>query len=435
MELKKNERINGYTVELEVAVDRDEFEAGLKKAYRENVGKINVPGFRRGKAPRGIIEKMYGAQVFYEDGVNNAFPAAYEAAVKEAGIVPVDQAELDVKELSADGFTFTAKVTVRPSVDPGDYKSVRIEKHVHEVTDENVDEEIKRMAQRGSRTVTVERAAADGDTVNIDYEGFTDGVAFDGGKGEGYDLVLGSGNFIPGFEEQIVGHNAGDEFDIDITFPEEYHSEALAGASAVFKIKVNEVKETILPDIDDEFAKDVSECDTLDELKAETRVNLEKANAEHIDQAFEADLFEALAALVTDEVPEIMYEDAVSHMIDDFGYRMSMQGISIEQYLSITGGNMDTFRESFRERAEQQVKVGLVIEAVGKAEGFEASDEEIEAEYAKLATEQMPIERVKTILSEDSMRSDIITNKTLDYVKGIAAVEGEHEHHHHEEEE
>ncbi len=421
MELKKNERVNGYTAELEIGVGREEFEEAIEQAYLKNKGKINVPGFRRGKAPRKMIEKMYGASVFYEDAVNIAFPKAYEAAVEEAGITPVDQANLDILDLSEEGFSFKAVVTIRPTIEAGDYKSIRVEKHQHEVTDEDVDAEIRRMAERNARIETVEREAKDGDTANIDYEGSVDGVPFDGGKAEGYDLRLGSGTFIPGFEEQIIGHKAGDEFDVKVTFPEEYHSADLAGKEAVFKTVLHEVKETILPEIDDEFAKDVSEYDTLEDLKKETRENLEKANEAHIEQHFESDLFEKLAALVTDEVPEVMYENAIDGMVQDFSYRMSMQGIGMEQYLQMTGSTMEDFRANFRERAEQQVKVGLELEAVAKAEGFEVTEEEIDAEYEKLATEQMTVEQVKTYLNADAVRSDILTEKTINLLKEIAA--------------
>ena len=277
------------------------------------------------------------------------------------------------------------------------------------------------MAQRNSRVETVEREAASGDTANIDYEGSVDGVPFYGGKAEGYDLRLGSGTFIPGFEDQIIGHKAGDEFDVKVTFPEEYHSADLAGKEAVFKTVLHEVKETILPEIDDEFAKDVSEHDTLEELKKETRENLEKANEAHSEQQFEADLFEKLAALVTDEVPEVMYDNAVDNMVQDFSYRMSMQGIGLEQYLAMTGSTMEQFRGNFRDRAVQQVKVGLELEAIAKAEGFDATEEEIDAEYEKLATEQMTVEQVKTYLNAASVKSDIITEKTINLLKEIAA--------------
>lgn len=421
MELKKNEKVNGYTVELEIGVGHEEFEAAREQAYRKNVGKITIPGFRRGKAPRRMIEKMYGTNVFDEDAVNIAFPAAYEAAIDEAGVTPVDQAQLDILDLSDDGFTFKAVVTIRPAIEAGDYQSIRVEKHQHEVTDEDVDAEIRRMAERNSRIETVEREAASGDTANIDYEGSVDGVPFDGGKAEGYDLRLGSGTFIPGFEDQIIGHKAGDEFDVKVTFPEEYHSADLAGREAVFKTVLHEVKETILPEIDDEFAKDVSEYDTLEELKKETRENLEKANEAHVEQAFESDLFEKLAALVTDEIPEVMYENAVDNMVQDFAYRMSSQGIGLEQYLAMTGSTMEQFRANFRERAVQQVKVGLELEAIAKAEGFDATEEEIDAEYEKLATEQMSVEQVKTYLNAASVRSDIITEKTINRLKEIAA--------------
>ncbi|MBE6935202.1 MAG: trigger factor [Ruminococcaceae bacterium] len=421
MELKKNERINGYTVELEIGVSKEEFEAGLEQAYRKNVGQIQIPGFRKGKAPRKMIEKMYGATVFYEDGVNLAYPAAYEAAIEAAGIIPVDQAELDIVDLSADGFTFKATVTVRPEVSVDGYKDIRVEKHQHEIGDEAVEEEIRRMAERSARIETVEREAQSGDLANIDYEGSVDGVPFDGGKAEGYDLKLGSGTFIPGFEDQIIGHKAGDEFDVKVTFPEEYHSEELAGKEAVFKTVLHEVKESILPEIDDEFAKDVSEYDTIEELRKETRENLEKANEAHVEQAFESEIFEKVAELVKDEIPEVMFNNTIDNLVQDFAYRMSMQGIGLEQYMQMTGTTMEQFRENFRDRAVQQVKVGLALEAIAKLEGFDATEEEVDAEYEKLATEQMTVEQIKTYLNAASVKQDIITEKVINLLKEVAA--------------
>jgi len=421
MEIKKNEKINGYTVELEIAVGKEEFEAALEKAYRANVGKISVPGFRRGKATRKIIERTYGNTVFYEDAVNSSYPAAYEQAVEELGLDPVAQPELEITALSEDGYTFTAKVTVRPEITLKDYSGIRVEKEAVEITDEDVEGEIERLARRNARTETVERAAESGDTVRIDYEGFIDGVAFGGGSATDYSLKLGSGSFIPGFEDQIIGHNVGDNFDVNVTFPTEYHAEDLAGKEATFKTTLHEIKVEILPEIDDEFAKDVSEFDTLEELKEDTRKNLLTAREHNVDSVFENAVLEKLTECIEGEIPEVMYENAVDNMIADFSYRMEQQGITMDSYMKITGSTEEEFRGQFRDRAETQVKISLALAALVKEQGYEATEEEVEEGYAKLATANFTVEQIKTMLSEDSMRSDIKTEKAVNYIKGIAA--------------
>ncbi len=421
MEIKKNEKINGYTVELEIAVGKDEFEAALEKAYRANVGKISVPGFRRGKAPRKIIERTYGETVFYEDAVNSSYPEAYEKAVEELSLEPVAQPELEITALSAEGYTFTAKVTVRPEIKLADYSGIRVAKEEVSVTDEDVDAEIERIAKRNARTETVERAAESGDTVRIDYEGYVDGVAFGGGSGTDFSIKIGSGTFIPGFEDQLIGHVPGDEFDVTVTFPEDYHAEDLAGKEAVFKTKVHEVKVEILPELDDEFAKDVSEFDTLAELKEDTRKNLLTAREHNADSVYESAVLEKLSECVVDEIPEVMYENAIDNMINDFGYRMEQQGITMDNYLKITGSTAEDFRGQFRDRAVSQVKISLALSALAKEQGYEATEEEIEEGYNKLATPNITVEQIKSMLSADSMRSDIVTEKAINYIKGIAA--------------
>ena len=425
MEIRKNEKINGYTVELEVAVGKEEFDEALDKAFRANVGKISVPGFRRGKAPRSIIERVYGKSVFYEDAVNSSYPKAYEQAIEQLGLEPVAQPELEITSLSEDGYTFTAKVTVRPDVTLSDYSAIRVEKEKVEVSDEDVDAEISRIAQRNSRTETVERPAESGDDCLIDYEGFVDGAAFGGGKGTDFNIKIGSGTFIPGFEDQLIGHSAGDEFDVVVTFPEDYHAEDLAGKEAVFKTVMHEVKVETLPQIDDEFAKDVSEFDTLAELREDTRKNLLTAREHNADSVFENSVMEKLADCVESEIPEVMYENAIDNMIQDFGYRMEQQGISMDDYMRITGTDKDQMRGQFRERAEKQVKIGLALSALAKEQGFEASDEEVEAAYEKLATDNLPVDQIKNMLPAESMRSDVITEKAVNYIKQIAAQEAQ----------
>jgi len=421
MELKKNEKTAANTVELEISVGREEFEAAIAAAYKKNVGKISVPGFRRGKAPRKMIEKLYGESVFYEDAVNEAYPKAYEEAVKESGIKPIDHPELEILSLSEEGFTFKAIVTVEPVPELGDYKAIRVEKKVIEVTEDDIKNELERRANQNARISTVERAAAMGDIAVIDYAGFDGDNQFEGGTAEGTELKLGSGQFIPGFEDQIVGHTAGEEFDVNVTFPEEYHAKDLAGKAVVFKTKLNEVKESVVPEIDDEFAKDVSEFETLDEFKADIKANLTKSRESMADQQFENEVLEKLVETMTVEIPEVMVERSIDNIVEDFGYRMQMQGISMEQYMQMTGSNMEAFRANFKDRAEFQVKVSLAIAKLAELENIEVSDEDVEAAYNKLANENFTVEQVKSYLPEENMRADCKTEKALNLLKEIAA--------------
>jgi len=421
MEIKRNEKTAVNTVELEIAVTGEEFIAARKAAYKKNVGKINVPGFRRGKAPQAIIEKMYGKEVFYEDAVNMSYGPAYEAAIKEAGLNPVAQPDVEIVSLDENGYTFKAVVTTKPEATMGDYKAIRVEKASIEVTDEDVDAAIKRLAERNSRTETVERAVETGDIAVIDFEGFKDGVAFDGGKAEGHELKIGSGSFIPGFEDQIIGHTAGESFDVNVTFPEEYHSEDLKGQAVVFKVTLHEVKAAILPEIDDEFAKDVSECDTLEALRAQEMEKLVKARTSNAEQAFEGELLEKLAEVTEVEIPQAMIENRIDQIAQDFGYRMQMQGISMEQYFQMTGSSEEDFRKGFADRAEHQVKISLALEAIAKIENVEVTDEEIEAEYVKLAGENGKIEQIKAYVPADAMRQDLVAEKIMNMLKESAA--------------
>ncbi len=421
MEIRKNEKINGYTVELEIAVGKEEFEAAIEEAYKKNKGKIRVPGFRPGKAPRSIIERTYGKSVFYEDAVNASAPTAYEQAIEQLALEPVAQPEMEMTSLSEDGYAFTAKITVRPDVTLKDYQSIRVEKQPVEITDEDVQDELERIARRNARTETVDRPAETGDTLRIDFEGFVDGEAFGGGKGDDFSIKIGSNTFIPGFEDQLIGHVPGDEFDVTVTFPEDYQAEDLAGKEAVFKTKVRDVTNEILPEIDDEFAKDVSEFDTLEELREDTRKNLLTAREHNVDNVFSDEVLSKLADCIEGEIPEVMYDNAVENRIQDFHYRMEQQGISAADYLKFTGTTEDQLREQFRDGAVQQVKVSLALSALAKEQGFEATPEEIEEAYAKIATENLTVEQIKTMLPEDSMRSDILTEKAMNYIKEIAA--------------
>ena len=423
MEIKRNEKTAVNTTELEIAVLGEEFEKAVQAAYRKDVGRINVPGFRRGKAPRKIIEQLYGKAVFYEDAVNSATPEAYEAAVKEAGLEPVAQPQLEIVSIDDNGFVFKAVVTTKPVATLGDYQSIRAERKVEEVTDADVDAAVERLAQRNARIETVDRPAEMGDTAVLDYEGLLDGEPFEGGSADDHELKLGSGSFIPGFEEQIVGHAAGEQFDINVTFPEDYHAEELKGKAVVFKIRLHEVKKSILPEIDDEFAKDVSEFDTLAALRDDERSKLVKAREQSADQAFEAEIMDKLAAITEVEIPEAMIESRIDNIAEDFSYRFQMQGISMDQYFKMTGSNMEDFRASFRDRAEMQVKIGLALEALAKQENITVSDEDIEAEYKKLAGENGKVEDIKKYIAPEALAHDMVSERGMNLLKEIAAKE------------
>ena len=425
MSLTSSNKIEANKYELVVKVDAATFETGLEKAYRKNVKKISVPGFRKGKAPRKMVEKLYGEEVFFEDAVNELYGAALDEAVKEAGLTLVDRPDVSVDEVSkADGFSFKATCTVKPEVEVKDYKGIKAEKTVKTVTDAEVDAEIEKLRDRNGRIITVEdRAAQDGDNVDIDFEGFVDDKAFEGGKAEHYSLTLGSGQFIPGFEEQIVGHNTGDAFDVNVSFPEEYHAEELKGKPAVFKVKLHEIKAKELPEVDDEFAKDVSEFDTLEELKADIRKKLEEANEKHAEEEVENQLIDTVIANMTAEIPEVMFEHRVDDSIRDFEYRLQMQGMNLETYLQYTGMELASFRKTFREQAEKQVKIRLALEKIVELEKIEPNDEKIEEEYKKLAENYgMELEKVKSLLPQADLAKDLAVNMAIDLIKESAEI-------------
>lgn len=417
--LKNVKNVEENVVELEFSIDAKTFEDGVMKSYRKNVKKIQLPGFRKGKAPKMMIEKMYGPEVFYDDAINFVFPEAYDAAVKEAGITPVDRPEVDVKEIGKDiDLVLTAKVTVKPEVTIENYKGIEIPKTEYTVSNEDVDKEISAMAERNSRLVTVEdRAAKLGDTAIIDYEGFVDGVAFEGGKGEGHNLELGSGQFIPGFEDQIVGKKTGEEFDVTVTFPEQYHAEELQGKEAVFKVKLNELKEKVLPALDDEFAKDVSEFDTLEELKADTKAKLEKAAEEKATNEKESAILDFLSENLKANIPTVMIESQIDGMLKDFEMRITSQGIDLNTYLTYTGMDEKTMRESFREQAERRVKTTLALEKIRELEQISATDEEAEEEIKKMAEQyKMEVEKIKSFLQLEDVKEDVSMRKTMDFL-------------------
>ena len=423
MSVKNVEKVEKSQVALTIEVGAAEFEAAIEKAYQKMRKKINVQGFRPGKAPRKMIEKMYGAEVFFEEAINNAFPEAYDAAIKEQELKVVGYPEVEmVGECTKEGFTFKAVVPVYPEVTLGEYKGLSAEKEEVKVGAADVNERLKNMQDRNTRLVSVEREAQNGDTVVIDFEGFLDGVAFEGGKGENYSLELGSSSFVPGFEEQLVGLKAGDEKDLDITFPEEYTPE-LAGKAVVFKVKVHEVKGKEVPELDDEFAKDVSEFDTLKELKADLKKKITEERQKVADSAFEDKLMEMVAENLVVEIPDAMVENQAHQFIDNFKMQLAQSGIPYEQYQQMTGNTEEKMLEEAKDPALRQVKVDLAIAAIIKAENIEISDEEVEAEYNKLAEMYgMEVEMVKKYLTDDQIKDQLCTQKAVSVVADNAVV-------------
>ena len=421
MQLKGIEKKEKNQVELTISIDKEEFEKALERAYRKNVGKMTVPGFRKGKAPRKIIEKLYGEGVFFEDAVNMCYPQAYDSAVEESKIQPVDHPQIDVDEISPEGFTFKATVTVKPEVSIHDYKGLSLEKGRVSVTEKDVKEELNRMADRNARLVTVDREVKKDDTVMFDFEGFVDGTPFEGGKAENYSLRVGSGMFIPGFEDQMIGKKAEEPFDVNVTFPEDYQAKELASKPAVFKCLIHEVKETEKPTIDDEFAKDVSEFDTLDELKADLKAKIKENKEKAVETEFEENLIDRMLENFEADVPEVMVEAQIDRIVEDFGYRLSMQGLGLDTYLKMNDMSMESFRKLFREQADKQVKVRLALEKIAELENMEITEEELEEEFKSLAEQNnLDVERVKQLLPAESLKGDLLTQKAVDLIKSTA---------------
>lgn len=423
--LKTKTSLETNKYELIITISAEDFESAIAKVFRRSAKNISVPGFRKGKAPRTLIEKMYGKSVFYEDALNDTYPAAYADAVRESGLTVVsDHPELEVVSMDENGVEFKAIVWTKPDITLGEYKGITAERPSTAVTEEEVTADIDRTRERNARIETVESGKAEnGNITVIDFEGFVDGTAFEGGKGTDYSLTLGSGQFIPGFEEQIVGHETGDSFDVNVTFPEEYGAKELAGKAAVFKVTVKEIKRKELPALDDEFVKDVSEQNTVDEYKAKIREKLEADKKARADDSVDLQISEKLIALVGGEIPECMYESATDDAVREFEYRIRMQGADLNTYLKYTGMDMESFRKNFREQAVSRVKSRLALEKIAALEKIEVTDEDVEKEYASMAEKYNDtVEKMKTYVSAEDLREDLKVARAVELVKAAAVI-------------
>ncbi|MBQ9793770.1 MAG: trigger factor [Clostridia bacterium] len=424
MALKNSKKVSTNTYEVEIVLGKEAFDAEVNKVYRKNVAKMNVPGFRRGKAPKSVIEKMYGSAVFYEEAIDNLLPEAYSAAIAEAKLDVVSRPDIELVSTGDEGVVLKATVIVKPTVKVSEYKGLTAERPEVTVSEEEITREIDSVRNRNARVLTVEdRAAELGDEATIDFEGFLDGVAFEGGKGEKHPLKLGSGNFIPGFEEQIVGHNVGESFDITVTFPEDYGEASLAGKETIFKIVLHELKRTELPELDDEFVKDVSEFDTVEEYKASISSKIEERKNNSADAEVEKQLIDKLIANMTGEIPECMIDSEIDRYVNDYDYRLRSQGASLDLYYQYTGSTEEKLRESFKEEAERQVKSRLALERVAKTEKIKAGKKEMEEEYKKIASGyNVDMEYVKKNIPEEGISEDIVLRKAIQVIKDNAVV-------------
>lgn len=410
---------------LEIQIPKADFEAQVNKVFKKQASKISVPGFRKGKAPRAIVEKMYGKGIFYEDALNELLPSVLEEAVKEAKIDVVSQPELELGDIDDNGVALTAKYYTKPEITVKNYKGIKAEKTVKKVAKAEVDAELERVRQRNSRTIEItDRAAAMDDIAVIDYEGFIGDKAFEGGKGEAHKLKLGSGQFIPGFEEQIVGHKIGENFDVTVTFPADYHAEELKGQEAIFKVALNGIENVELPELDDEFAKDVSDFETLAEYKKDIKATIEKKNADEAEHAVEEQLLTAIIDGIEGEIPACMFDNEADNMFQDYSNRLMQQGLSMEMYLQYSGMTREKMMEEFRPQAERQVKATLALEAIAKAEKFELTAEEIEAEYARIAESyKIEVEKAKEFIPEEIIKKDVSARKAVELIKAEAVIE------------
>lgn len=425
MEIISNNKTAANTVEVEIRVNAADFEAAVQATYLKQRKNITIHGFRKGKATRKMIEAQYGEQVFYEDAVNSIYQKTVAEAIDELKLDVVDIPKTEVASVTKEeGVLFKVTFTVKPEVNISGYKGLKVEKAVNTVTDEDVDKEVDRVRNSNARIIDVtDRPAQNGDTVVFDFEGFCDGEAFDGGKAEKFSLELGSGRFIPGFEDQIVGKSIDEDFDVNVTFPEDYNAENLAGKPAVFKCKIHEIKGKELAELDDEFAKDVSEFDTLAEYKADVKAKLEEHAKKHADAELNDTLAEKVAEILEGEIPEAMYENRISDMLREWEYRNRYAGVTLNDYLKYTGMTLDQFKAGFRKPAEIQVKLRLALEKIAELENIEVDDAALEAEYAKLAEEhKMDVEKVKSVISAESLAKDIKAEKAFDLVKETAEV-------------
>lgn len=409
---------------IEFSVDKATFDAAVDKVYKKNVSKLNVPGFRRGKAPKSMIEKMYGKGFFYEDAINDILPEAYEAALTESGLDVVSHPEIDIKTIDDNGVVITAKVFVKPEARVGEYKGIEATRDAVVIADEAVDAEINNVRERNAReTEVTDRAVENGDEITFDFDGYVDGVAFDGGKSENYNLKVGSGSFIPGFEEQIVGKAIGEKFDVNVTFPAEYHAAELANKEAVFKCVVHAIKVRELPELDDEFVKDVSEFDTVDEYRADVKAKLQEKADKEEDAKVDGQLMDKLVETLEADIPEAMFENELDAMMRDYETRLRYQGLDLETFMRYTGQTVDAMKAQFRPQAEKQVKTRLALEAVAKAENFEATAEEIEAEYGKIAEAYgIEVEKVRETIDTTAIAADLVVGKAAQLIRDTAVV-------------
>ena len=416
------EKLEKNMAKITIEASAEDFQKAIVKAYNKNKSKMSVPGFRKGKVPQAMIEKVYGAEVFYEDAANALMPTAYAEAAKESGLDIVSRPEIDVVQIEkGKAFIFTAEVAVKPEVTLGAYKGIEVTAVDTTATEEEIEAEIQKELANNARIITVEdRAIESGDTAVIDYEGFVDGVAFEGGKGDNYPLVIGSGSFIPGFEDQLIGKNTGDEVEVNVTFPEDYQADDLKGKAAMFKVKINEIKEKELPELDDEFASEVSEFDTLEEYKKDVKAKLSEKKEKEAKDKKEDAVIEAIIADSKMEIPDAMVDTQTKQMANDYASRLQQQGLSLEQYFMFTGLDMDKFLEQMKPGALKRIQSRLVLEAVAKAENMEASDEEYDAELKDMAENyKMDIEKLKGIIlmeDEKHIRKDIVMRKAIDFV-------------------
>lgn len=426
MSLKQTKKIETNRYQLEILIDGEKFREAIKQAYKKNGKKINVPGFRKGKAPLHIVETYYGTEVFFEDALNLLYNDVVEEAISESGLKVIDdKMDFDLVSISKEnGVDFKVSLTTYPEIKLKKYKGLKAEKQAVKVEASEVNGELKSLAERNARMISVEdRAAKKGDTVVIDFEGFIDDKAFDGGKAEGHSLELGSGQFIPGFEDQIIGHNIDDEFDVNVKFPKDYGAEDLAGKPAVFKVKLHEIKIRELPEIDDEFAKDVSEFDTLKEFKADLKKKALERKQKAAEEAVENELVQQIVDGIEGEIPEAMFEKRLNQSVEEFAYRLQSQGMDFDTYLKYTGGTIDDFKKNFRPQAEMQVKYRLALENIVELEGIKADDEAIEAEYKKLAEGYgVDVDKVKAAIPASELEKDVAVGKAIDFVKENAVI-------------
>lgn len=425
MSLQSSNKVGTNRYQLEIMVDADEFEKAVDQAYHKKNKNIAIPGFRKGKAPRKFVEKYYGEKMFYDDAINALYPGALESAIEEAELEFIeDKIDFDLVSADKEGFKFKATITTKPETEIDGYKGIAVQKEIPEVTDEDVDNEIKKVQERNARMITVEdRAAQKDDIAVIDFDGSVDGTPFEGGKADNYSLTLGAGQFIPGFEEQVIGHKTGDEFDVNVKFPDDYQAKDLASKDAVFKIKLHEIKTKEVPNADDDFAMDVSEFDTLDEYKADIKEKLAKEKENVSKDKVDNQIIDKLNELLKAEIPEAMYENRINEDIEDFGYRLQSQGLNIEKYMQYTGQNKDSIRKQFRPQAERQVKLRLALEKIAALENIQPSDEELNEEYGKLAEAyKIDIEKVKNLIKKENLSKDIATEKAFGFVRDNAKI-------------